>query len=777
MKKLIFFLFFLLTPTQLFAVTDTNCEKKFSLTKEYDSHQNIDYLEVKFENNRDWLVNSLKIGIGNFRFIPDSYKRNFKGEIIVHYKNKSKCSHKARIRFSGDMKDHVEIDLTNNKITQSIDVKLNEGNILGITNFKLLLPKTRGDDEIFVSELLKSFGYLAPRTYLTNVKLNDQDLKMIFQEKNRKELLELNKRRETVLLEGDERFIFLKSQNIPLDNKSNHAAGLVPLLKDGFRIMLAKQKNSNLILRNESLEHMSINALTNLNKIYLKYSNNFDRNSNYLESYRFYTLDNELLGFNNKKNTLFLDVYNLIVMASSDGHSLMPSNRQFYWNSFNHFFEPVSYDGNFKIFNNANHLIEPLSNNFNESFDEFYRLLENLDQFDFNKKINEKGISQTLNETQEKLKKLKLNVDSLKIKFENFQEKKKFEDGNSQNNLKNYVKNLKKIDKNIQIVRLNSDNDYLSCDNLESCKIIQLTKPEIGSLLRAELEINGKPIQFMGKIIENENFIENYNFKKQMFGSTLILYDKNIKIDLNSDLNQIDIFQLKKNAKIVFLGGYLEDLKINFNGVNPKNLSKKLELNPIDINGLTGCLSFINMKISNIKLAAKESSCEDSINLINTSGQIDEIIIENSLSDGLDIDFSELKIGFIDIKNSKNDCADFSFGNYEINKLQLNNCGDKGVSVGEKSLFKSDKIIVKNSNIGIASKDSSEVYLKDITIDKVETCLSAYNKKQEFLGGFIKATNLDCQKFKNFTNKDEMSEIIINKKILQSNLKKQNFFN
>ena len=273
------------------------------------------------------------------------------------------------------------------------------------------------------------------------------------------------------------------------------------------------------------------------------------------------------------------------------------------------------------------------------------------------------------------------------------------------------------------------------------------------------------------------NFIENHNFKKQIFGSTLILYDKNVKIDLNRDLNQIDIFQLKKNAKIVFLGGYLEDLKINFNGVNLKNLPKKLKLNPIDINGLTGCLSFINIKISNIKLAAKNSSCEDSINLVNTAGQINEILIENSLSDGLDIDFSELKIGFIDIKNSKNDCADFSFGNYEINKLLLNNCGDKGASVGEKSLFQSDKIIVKNSNIGIASKDSSEVYLKDITIDKVETCLSAYNKKQEFLGGFIKATNLDCQKFKNFTNKDEMSEIIINKKISQSNLKRQNFFN
>ena len=34
-------------------------------------------------------------------------------------------------------------------------------------------------------------------------------------------------------------------------------------------------------------------------------------------------------------------------------------------------------------------------------------------------------------------------------------------------------------------------------------------------------------------------------------------------------------------------------------------------------------LSFINMKISNIKLAAK--SLGDSINLVNTAGQIDEI--------------------------------------------------------------------------------------------------------------------------------------------------------
>ena len=50
---------------------------------------------------------------------------------------------------------------------------------------------------------------------------------------------------------------------------------------------------------------------------------------------------------------------------------------------------------------------------------------------------------------------------------------------------------------------------------------------------------------------ENENFIENYNFKNKCL-STLTFYDKNIKIDLNSDLNQIDIFQLKEMQRLFF---------------------------------------------------------------------------------------------------------------------------------------------------------------------------------------------------------------------------------
>ena len=185
---------------------------------------------------------------------------------------------------------------------------------------------------------------------------------------------------------------------------------------------------------------------------------------------------------------------------------------------------------------------------------------------------------------------------------------------------------------------------------------------------------------------------------------------------------------------------------------------------------MTGCLSVINAKVNNLKLTSNNANCEDSINLINTTGFIDEIIIKNSISDGLDIDFSTLKINSIEIENSNNDCADFSFGNYEIKKISLKNCGDKGISVGEKSLLKSSFASINNSNIGVASKDSSSVYVDNIRMNIVETCLAAYNKKQEFHGGLIKIKNLNCSKFSKLTSEDKMSKILVNKKELQSAL-------
>ena len=63
---------------------------------------------------------------------------------------------------------------------------------------------------------------------------------------------------------------------------------------------------------------------------------------------------------------------------------------------------------------------------------------------------------------------------------------------------------------------------------------------------------------------------------------------------------------------------------------------------------------------------SENQNCEDSVNIINSSGTINKIEILNSFSDGLDVDFSSLNIETLLINNAGNDCADFSYGIYTI---------------------------------------------------------------------------------------------------------------
>ena len=68
------------------------------------------------------------------------------------------------------------------------------------------------------------------------------------------------------------------------------------------------------------------------------------------------------------------------------------------------------------------------------------------------------------------------------------------------------------------------------------------------------------------------------------------------------------------------------------------------------------------------------------------------ININNSKYDALDIDFSKIKVDNTIINNAKNDCIDLSSGNYEFNIINISNCEDKGISVGEKSLAKFNSV-------------------------------------------------------------------------------------
>ena len=122
----------------------------------------------------------------------------------------------------------------------------------------------------------------------------------------------------------------------------------------------------------------------------------------------------------------------------------------------------------------------------------------------------------------------------------------------------------------------------------------------------------------------------------------------------------------------------------------------------------------------------------------------------------------------IKITSAINDCVDFSSGTYNLGFLDLKNCGDKALSVGEKSFVELDEINVNYSNIGLASKDSSIVNLKKGNLNNSKICLSAYNKKQEYDGGFININNLNCTNYSKKANADVYSKILLKNKILKN---------
>ena len=241
------------------------------------------------------------------------------------------------------------------------------------------------------------------------------------------------------------------------------------------------------------------------------------------------------------------------------------------------------------------------------------------------------------------------------------------------------------------------------------------------------------------------NLDENKNFTAKRSINYFILIDKNHEKKTRLE------FKLMPESRIIILNSDLNNIDISINPIKSElvpNIEIKSRYNQ---NLLTGCLTLIDSKFKNVKLLSNGTQCEDDINIIRSSGELDYIEIKDAGYDAIDFDFSNIKIDTIKIINSGNDCIDFSYGIYQISKAELSNCKDKAISVGERSIFFGQNIIVQNSEIGLANKDSSKSYINKISTSNVNVCLDNYLKKQEFeLGNiFLVKKNCDFKKTKN----------------------------
>ena len=157
---------------------------------------------------------------------------------------------------------------------------------------------------------------------------------------------------------------------------------------------------------------------------------------------------------------------------------------------------------------------------------------------------------------------------------------------------------------------------------------------------------------------------EDYKTIKFEGGEILHSTKTNIKI---SNLDKtISIDQYDPNDWILFKQMNLNNWIIKLQGVAPdKDFESTQRFN---VFGITGCLNFYDVNFQGTTLKVANGQCEDSLNIINSTGSINTIEIVDGYSDSVDIDFSSIFIDYLDINNAGNDCFDVSGGVYKIKK-------------------------------------------------------------------------------------------------------------
>ena len=721
-NKLLFkIIFFFIVFTNL---ANANCTNTLKLTQ-----SNIKNIEVDFIKYRKWIKNLTRILVKPNNSV-ELRKKRFKANIIFELNNGLKCSLPASVRAHGDLQDHQE--LINGNPISSLNINLKRGNIDNITKFILFIPKSRRfDNEIFIATLLKELNYLSPATFYINAKVGQINRKYIFQEKIEKEFLERNKKIEGPIIEGYENFTKSYKKPARISNME-----------------WVKDSHNKLII--------SAAALSDMNSFIFNHSN----------SAKEWTSENDILSFDNNYLNLneisLLNSYETFLFALDITHGAAISDRRFYYDIIYNEYHPIYYDGNSQILSEKN--LKPLRFNTSDYLDQIltpypkpyvtkeawlgadyaFDLISSLDIEKFNNQlktnklnINKKVLLEKLNLIKKRIQKIKENEPPNSF-FEypkNFYSKFFVDD-----NINSKFIFFEKKNKNFFEIKIcNFDLSKCDYDNatLENFKFILEQKNE--NLTNEELFISNNFNQYKNGFFNRSS--ENLrNFKKHTYDNINIFTNEFVSHSVDSENKIIEINYFDSDGRVIINNSHLKDFTILFHNKFINSLSKET-----NFYGITGCLLISDSYVDNITIQGSNSACEDSINFLRTNGNVKLLKIFNSAYDAIDADFSNLNFDKIIVEKSGNDCLDFSYGEYYISNATISNCGDKGISVGEKSLLNLESGMIEEIEIGVASKDESITNLKNLQISKFrDKCFAAYQKKQEFGMGLLFSEKVFC---------------------------------
>lgn len=164
---------------------------------------------------------------------------------------------------------------------------------------------------------------------------------------------------------------------------------------------------------------------------------------------------------------------------------------------------------------------------------------------------------------------------------------------------------------------------------------------------------------------------------------------------------------------------------------------------------LTGAVNFYQSKVEMDNCHFSNNHCEDALNLIRCEFEISNCHFDNAFSDGFDGDFCTGMISNSEFRKSGNDCMDFSGSVVTIKACTIAEAGDKGISGGEASRLKIIDVTVNKASIAIASKDDSDVFVKNIRVINANYAFAAFMKKEEYGPSVMTVESMSLNRAKN----------------------------
>jgi len=160
---------------------------------------------------------------------------------------------------------------------------------------------------------------------------------------------------------------------------------------------------------------------------------------------------------------------------------------------------------------------------------------------------------------------------------------------------------------------------------------------------------------------------------------------------------------------------------------------------------LTSAVTFYQSPVTIDHCQFINNQSEDGLNIVRGEFDISHTWFADTFSDAFDADYATGCFSNCSFARCGNDALDVSGSRVDLAKIDIVNCGDKGISGGELSYIEAKDISISRSEIAIAAKDFSDISIKELALTDCRVGFALYQKKPEYGPALIDAEQVTSE--------------------------------